>query len=39
LERGQLLMTGSLTRQFRAQRGDRFQANWQPLGVVVAEFV
>jgi 2-keto-4-pentenoate hydratase len=39
LEAGQLVMTGSLTRQFLAQRGDKFQANWQPLGSVVAEFV
>jgi 2-keto-4-pentenoate hydratase len=35
---GQLVMTGSLTRQFQAQRGDTFRATWQPLGVVIAEF-
>jgi 2-keto-4-pentenoate hydratase len=39
LQPGQLVMTGSLTRQYRAQRGDRFRCNWEPLGVVVAEFV
>ena len=39
LEAGQLVMTGSLTRQYRAEKGDTFRANWQPLGVVVAEFV
>jgi 2-keto-4-pentenoate hydratase len=39
LEAGQLVMTGSLTRQFLAQRGDRFRANWRPLGSVAAEFV
>jgi 2-keto-4-pentenoate hydratase len=39
LEAGQLVMTGSLTRQYRAERGDTFRANWRPLGAVVAEFV
>jgi 2-keto-4-pentenoate hydratase len=39
LETGQMVMTGSLTRQYRAQQGDTFQASWQPLGTVVAEFV
>jgi 2-keto-4-pentenoate hydratase len=39
LQAGQLVMTGSLTRQYSAQAGDTFRANWRPLGVVVAEFV
>jgi 2-keto-4-pentenoate hydratase len=39
VQAGQLVMTGSLTRQYSAQAGDTFRANWRPLGVVVAEFV
>ena len=39
VEAGQLVMTGSLTRQYPAHRGDTYQANWQPLATVVAEFV
>jgi 2-keto-4-pentenoate hydratase len=39
LESGQLVMTGSLTRQYLAQSGDRFEATWSPLGSVTAEFV
>lgn len=39
VEAGQLVMTGSLTRQYPAHRGDTYHASWQPFGVVVAEFV
>ena len=39
LEPGQLVMTGSLTRQYLAQSGDIFEATWSPFGSVTAEFV
>jgi 2-keto-4-pentenoate hydratase len=39
LESGQLVMTGSLTRQYLAQPGDVFEAVWQPFGSVTAEFI
>jgi 2-keto-4-pentenoate hydratase len=38
LEPGQLVMTGSLTRQYLAQSGDIFEATWLPFGSVTAEF-
>jgi 2-keto-4-pentenoate hydratase len=39
LESGQLVMTGSLTRQYLAHAGDVFEATWWPFGSVTAEFV
>jgi 2-keto-4-pentenoate hydratase len=38
LRAGQLVMTGSVTRQFAVQRGDRFVTTFTPLGAVVAAF-
>jgi 2-keto-4-pentenoate hydratase len=38
LESGQLVMTGSLTRQYLAESGDIFEATWWPFGSVTAEF-
>ncbi|HEY1294621.1 MAG TPA: fumarylacetoacetate hydrolase family protein [Chloroflexota bacterium] len=39
LESGQLVMTGSLTRQYLAESGDVFEATWLPFGSVTAEFI
>lgn len=39
LEPGQLVMTGSLTRQFSVSAGDELLADWNPLGPVEARFV
>lgn len=39
LRAGQLVMSGSLTRQFALARGDRVLAHFEPLGAVSASFV
>jgi len=39
LHAGQIVMTGSLTRQFAVRQGDRVVAAFDPLGVVEATFV
>lgn len=39
LEAGQIVMTGSLTRQFAVRPGDRVVAAFEPLGIVEATFV
>ena len=38
LEAGQLVMTGSLTRQYRMNRGDSMRAAWRPFGPIEVEF-
>lgn len=39
LHAGQLIMTGSLTRQYAMQRGDTLRATWRPFGEVSATFI
>ncbi|HEX2172518.1 MAG TPA: fumarylacetoacetate hydrolase family protein [Dehalococcoidia bacterium] len=39
LKAGEIVMTGSLTRQFAVRRGDRVVADFDPLGLVEVTFV